>query len=76
MKELTLYTTATCPWCGKLKNYLKEKGAEFQEVDISVDETGASEMVELTGQRSVPVLSKGDQYVVGFNPTEVDRLLH
>jgi len=75
MSDVTVYTTPTCPWCTRLKNYLKEKGVDFNEVDVSTDYDSAMKMVELTGQRSVPVLTKGDQYVVGFNPDQIDRIL-
>ncbi|HOP73642.1 MAG TPA: glutaredoxin family protein [Bacillota bacterium] len=75
MSDITVYTTPTCPWCTRLKNYLKEKGVDFHEVDVSTDYDSAMKMVDLTGQRSVPVLAKGGQYVVGFNPEQIDRIL-
>lgn len=75
MAEVTLYTTPTCPWCVRLKNYLNEKGIGYQEVDVSADQASVSKLVDLTGQRSVPVLSNGQEYVVGFNPEEIDRVL-
>lgn len=75
MSDLTVYTTPTCPWCSRLKDYLNEKGVSFNEVDVSADYDAAMKMIDLTGQRSVPVLAKGDQYVVGFNPEQIDRVL-
>lgn len=75
MAEITVYTTPTCPWCVRLKNYLEEKGVSYHEVDVSADQASAAQLVELTGQRSVPVLTQGGEYVVGFNPEEIDRLL-
>jgi glutaredoxin-like YruB-family protein len=75
MSDLTVYTSPTCPWCTRLKNYLNEKGVSFSEVDVSTDYDGAMKMVDLTGQRSVPVITKGDRYVVGFDPEQIERVL-
>jgi glutaredoxin 3 len=76
MEEITVYTTPTCPWCSKAKSYLSEKGVAYKEVNVATDANAARQMVEITGQRSVPVIAKGDQYVVGFNQGEIDRILH
>jgi len=75
MTDVTVYTTPTCPWCTRMKSYLNEKGIEYQEIDVAANYDGARKMVDLTGQRSVPVLVKGERFVVGFNSEEVDRIL-
>ena len=76
MSDVTVYTSPTCPWCSRLKSYLNEKNVEYSEVDVSEDHSAAMKMVDVTGQRSVPVLMKGDQFVVGINPEQIDRILH
>jgi glutaredoxin 3 len=75
MEEVTVYSSASCPWCSKTKSYLKDKGIVFSEKDISEDSAAAQEMIELTGQRSVPVTKKGGQYVVGFDPERLENML-
>lgn len=76
MEDITVYTTPTCPWCSKAKTYLKDKGLSFTEKDVSDDYQAAREMIDLTGQRSVPVIRKGGQYVVGFDPERLESMLH
>lgn len=76
MEEITVYTTPTCPWCSKVKSYLKNKGINYHEVDVGSDSQSAQRMVELTGQRSVPVITIGDRYIVGFDPDRIDSILH
>ena len=44
--SIMVYSTPTCPYCHKAKDYLKEKGIEFTDVDVSVDQDKAKEMVE------------------------------
>jgi glutaredoxin 3 len=75
MAEVTVYTTPTCPWCSKLKGYLNEKGVPFQEVNIAANPEAANRLMDVSGQRSVPVTTVGDQVVVGFDPDSIDHLL-
>jgi glutaredoxin 3 len=76
MEDVTVYTTPTCPWCSKVKSYLKNKGVNYQEVDVADDIQAAQRMVELTGQRSVPVITIGERYIVGYDPDRIDSMLH
>ncbi len=71
MEEITVYTTPTCPWCTKVKSYLNDKGVTFKELNVAADSQAAQRMIEITGQRSVPVITRGEKYVVGFDQ---DRL--
>jgi glutaredoxin len=32
---ITVYTTPTCPWCHRAKEFLRKRGVEFQEIDVS-----------------------------------------
>ncbi|MCR4434727.1 MAG: glutaredoxin domain-containing protein [Clostridiales bacterium] len=73
--NVTVYTTKTCPWCTKVKEYLNSKEVKFNEVNVSEDRAGAMEMIRKSGQRGVPVLDIDGHIVVGFNQGEIDRLL-
>ncbi|HBL36650.1 MAG TPA: NrdH-redoxin [Firmicutes bacterium] len=75
MAEVTVYTTSTCPWCVKLKSFLAEEGISFHEVNVGQDPEAARQMVELTGQRSVPVTTIGEQIIIGYNPNGIRELL-
>jgi glutaredoxin 3 len=75
MSEVTVYTTPTCPWCNKIKSYLDEKGVTYDEVDVATDYQAAQKMVSLTGQRSVPVVTKGEHYIVGYDPDRLESML-
>ena len=35
MKRVTEYTTTTCPYCVMVKNFLREQGVPFEEVNVS-----------------------------------------
>lgn len=75
MRTVIVYTTPACPWCNKVKDYLKNKRVPFREVDVMVDSTGAREMVAKSGQRGVPVVDIEGNIIIGFDQGSIDRLL-
>ena len=72
---ITVYSADTCPWCVKAKDYLRDKGVEFREVNIAVDRAGAIEMVEKSGQQGVPVIEIDDNIIIGFDQARIDSLI-
>lgn len=73
--NVTVYSTKTCPWCVKAKEFLKEKGAEFKDVDVGADQSAANEMVEKSGQMGVPVIDIDGKIIVGFDKEELEKAL-
>jgi len=73
--DVTVYTTPTCPYCHHVKDFLKGRGVEFCEHDVSVDRAAAEEMVRKSGQMGVPVTIVGDEVVVGFDHARLAQLL-
>lgn len=74
MKNITIYTTNTCPYCVRAKALLNKKNAIFTEINVE-DEEKRNKMMELTsGRRSVPQIFIGDQHVGGCDDLyELDR---
>ena len=75
MSEVKVYTTPTCPWCHKLKEWLKEKKVSFKEVDVAADQEAAKKMVEKSGQMGVPQIEINGKIIVGFNPDAIEKAL-
>jgi len=74
-KKVTVFSTPTCPWCVKVKDYLKKNGVPFRDVDVSKDHKAAQDMISKTGQQGVPQIWVGSSAVVGFDKTKLDSLL-
>jgi glutaredoxin 3 len=74
-KRVIIFTTPTCSHCNHAKQYFRERGIRFRDVDVSRDQTAARDMVRRSGQQGVPVIDVGGRIVVGFNRAKVDRLL-
>lgn len=73
--EVKVYSTPTCPWCTKVKEYLDQKGVQYTSVNIAGDKEAAMELVKKTKQMAVPVTQIGDKYIVGYNPEAIDEAL-
>ena len=66
MSDITIYTTEYCPYCHRAKALLKQKGADFSEVDVTYDPTERQRMAELSGgRRTVPQIFIGAKHVGG-----------
>jgi glutaredoxin 3 len=74
--EVVVYTTPTCPYCHHVKDFLSKRGVKFTERDVSGDRAAASDMIQKTGQRGVPVTVIDGQVVVGFDRAKLEQLLN
>ena len=57
------------------KGFLKDKGVEFTEIDLTKDQEAARHVVEATGQMGVPVTKIDEEYVIGFDKNTLTSLL-
>ncbi len=73
--RVIVFSTPSCPWCNRVKAYLKQKGVKFKDVDVSRDRKAAEDMVRRTGQQGVPVILIGSKAVVGFDKPKIDKYL-
>lgn len=73
---IKVYTTDSCPWCVKAKNYLKSKNIAFEEVNVAEDMIGREEMLKKSKQMGVPVLDINGTVIVGFDKPAIDTALN
>ena len=62
-----MYTTAVCPYCVAAKNFLKARGATWQEVRVDTDLTARAKMLQDAKRTSVPQIFIGDVHVGGYD---------
>jgi glutaredoxin 3 len=72
--RIIILTGASCPWCNKVKEYLREKRFRFREVNVERDPEGAREL-QRRNIMGVPVLLINNRPIVGFDKAQIDRLL-
>ena len=72
---IKIYTTPTCPWCKKTKEFFKENKIKFKEIDAASDKKAAKEMIKKSGQMGVPVIEIDKQLIVGFDEEKLKKAL-
>ncbi len=75
MKNVVVFSTPTCSWCTKVKQYFRMKQITFKDIDVSTNAKAAQDMVKKSGQMGVPQIWVDSQVVVGFDKAKLDRLL-
>jgi len=73
--NVIVFSTPTCSWCKKLKSYLRENGFSYKDIDVSKDQKAMNDMIRKTGQQGVPQMWINNQPVVGFDKTQINKLL-
>ncbi len=74
VKQVTVFTSNTCPYCNALKEYLIEHHIPYEEKNISRDSSARDELISL-GVRSVPYTLVEGEAVTGFDKEKLDELL-
>ena len=76
-EEMTVkvYSTPTCPYCKMAKDFLRQNNIAFEDLDVSVDQTAAQEMINRSGQMGVPQLDIDGQIIVGFDKSAIKKAL-
>ncbi len=64
---ITMYTTATCPFCVRAERYLGARGVTaISKIRIDLDPNERTAMMQRTGRRTVPQIYVGDVHVGGY----------
>jgi glutaredoxin 3 len=75
---IVMYTARFCPYCIRARGLLESKGWDYQDIPVDADQGLRSEMMEKSGQQTVPQIWIGDQHVGGCDELfrlEVDNKL-
>ena len=72
---VTIYTTPTCPWCHKAKEWLKQNKIKYKEKNVAKDTKARAEIIKKSGQTAVPVLEIKGKIIIGFEPKEILKAL-
>jgi len=75
MKKVMVYSTGTCPFCVKVKEYLKENNVDFEDIDVAADQQKVEEMMKKSGQMGVPVIDIEGEIIVGFDKAKISSIL-
>ena len=72
MAQVEIYTKAFCPYCARAKALLADKGADYDEFDITMDAAKRAEMLSRApGRTTVPQIFIGGRHVGGSDDLEM-----
>jgi glutaredoxin 3 len=60
--DIKLYTGNYCPYCRRVSNELERLGLDYEVVNA--DAAWREEVIRLSGQRAIPILTIGDEVLV------------
>lgn len=75
MASVTIYSTPTCPWCKKAKQFLDANKVAYKDLNVASDVAARKEMVKKSGQLGVPVVDVDGQIIVGYDEPRLKELL-
>lgn len=65
--KVIVYGAEWCPWCVRVKDWLKQHKIPFEERDVDKDESAAKEALEKSGQDNIPVIDVDGRIIKGFD---------
>lgn len=74
-KEIKVYSTTTCPYCKMAKNFLDKNGILYQDLNIAEDKTAREDMINRSGQMSVPAIEIDGEFIIGFDEAQLKEKL-
>ncbi len=74
-KKVKIYSTPTCPYCVRAKQFLKESNITYEDFDVAANHVAAQEMVDKSGQMGVPVLDIEGEIIIGFDKDKIRAAL-
>lgn len=67
MTKVVIYSTTSCGYCSAAKGLLRQRGIDFEEIDVSSDFEARARLVEKAeGRRTVPQIFIDDKPIGGF----------
>jgi glutaredoxin 3 len=65
--KVLLYSSSFCSYCSAAKSLLRDKGVEFEEINLDLRPLEVAERIaQLTGQTTVPQVFIGERHVGGY----------
>lgn len=74
-KSVKVYSAPWCPWCHKVKDFLKANKVAFDEIDVEKVPNAAEELTKKSGQTGIPVVDVDGQIIIGFNEPAIRKAL-
>lgn len=68
-----LFTTPTCHYCKDVKAFLDKHKIDYIVYDVTKDQEARRRLIEVYGERGVPLLIFGDTKIIGYNEEQLKK---
>jgi len=79
MKNVTMYSLSTCPWCRKAKRYFEERAIPYDNTDYDLADDRKQQSIDRDMRDmkagGFPVVKIGRDVIVGYKPDSYAELL-
>lgn len=72
---VVIYSATWCGFCHSVKQYLDKLGVAYEDRDIELSHTYATEAVSKSGQTGIPVVDIDGTIIIGFDRPKIDATL-
>jgi glutaredoxin len=73
--KVKIFSSSCCTSCKGVKQFLLDKGIEFEDVDVFTDPKAMDEMIRISGAVTTPVIVIGKEVIVGWDQSKVEKAL-
>ena len=73
--KVIVFTQQDCPPCNWVKNFLVQRGVEFEERSVDSGYGVVRELTQKYKSQSTPTVVIGDEILIGYNPERLAQLL-
>jgi len=67
MADVTIYRTQYCPYCDMAERLFESLDVDFDEIDVTDDDEKREELINRTGQKTVPQIFINGESVGGYD---------
>ena len=63
------------PGCHEIKEFLRLKNVEFEEIDLASNDAARAMIIDKTGHLGAPIVQIGNEFIFGYDPKKMESLL-
>ena len=71
--KIRLFIKPYCGWCHEAVDWLRERGINYDTLDVTTDPEAMNEMVRLTRQTKAPVIDVDGKILADFDVAELEQ---
>ena len=71
--KVRLFIKPYCGWCHEAKDWLDERGIQYEELDVTSDRSARSEMIQLSNQTLAPVIDVDGEVLADFDTDQLEE---